>query len=298
MPDGRSVNEVNGMERSVKVKVNLRNVHETLLLPLWGRAEEAKMKDPVLKDRAAAELVGRIDYDFSKFHSQLKQFQILALAIRAREFDSMIRDFIQRHPRATIVNIGAGLDTTYNRVDNGKIRWYDLDVPQVIRLRSELMSCGCEETVIPKSMFDESFFDDIREPQDGILFLVGGVLMYFEEEKVREFFSMIGRRYPGCEIVFDSIAPAGIRIASRMVKKAGIDGAEMKWGVRRASELEGWHIGLKLLESYPLGYKTKIYPSWGMFSGTLMRLNNVLSWINMNHMKLEPEETESRLGTL
>lgn len=275
------------MESSVKVKVDLRDVHETLLLPLWGRAEEAKMKEPVLKDRRAEELVSRLDYDFSKFQSQLRQFQILVLAIRAREFDSIIRDFIQQHPRATVVNIGAGLDTTFNRVNNGRIRWYDLDVPEVIRLRGELMPESREE-VIPKSMFDESFLNDIRLPQDGILFLAGGVLMYFEEQKVREFLTMIGRRFPGGEIVFDSIAPAGIRLASRMVKRSGIDGAQMKWGIRDISALERWGIGLKLLESYPVGYKTKIFPSWGIISRTLMRLNNRLSWISVNHIRAEP----------
>ena len=132
------------MESSMKIRVDLRDVHETLLLPLWGRAEEAKMKEPVLKDRRAEELVSRLDYDFSKFRSQLRQFQILALAIRAREFDSIIRDFIQQHPYATVVNIGAGLDTTFSRVNNGRIRWYDLDVPQVIHLRGELIVARVE----------------------------------------------------------------------------------------------------------------------------------------------------------
>ncbi len=288
--------EVNGMESSMKIRVDLRDVHETLLLPLWGRAEEAKMKEPVLKDRRAAELVSRLDYDFSKFRSQLRQFQILALAIRAREFDSIVRDFIQQHPHATVVNIGAGLDTTFYRVNNGRIRWYDLDVPEVIRLRGELMPESREEAVIPKSMFDASFLDDIAQPPDGILFLAGGVLMYFEERKVREFLAMIGRRFPGAEIVFDSVAPAGIHMASRMVKRSGIEDAEMKWSVRSTAELEHWGVGLKLLESYPIGYKTKIFPSWGILSRVLMHLNNRLAWINVNHMVHQDANT-GRIGS-
>lgn len=273
------------MESMAKIKIDLQNVNETLLLPLWGRAEEAKMKNPVLKDRRAEELVDRIDYDFTKFHSQVRRFQILTLAIRAREFDSIARDFIQQHPCASIVNIGAGLDTTFLRVNNGKIKWYDLDVPQVIRLRGELIPESRETNCIPKSMFDESFLDDIRQPEDGILFLVGGVLMYFDEKKVRRFFTMIGRRFPDAQIAFDTIAPGGIRLASRMVQKSGIDGAEMKWGIQRTQQLESWGIGLKLIESYPICFKTRIYPSWGAAIGLMMRLNDIFSLVNMNRME-------------
>jgi len=278
-------NEVSGMESSLKVKINLQNVHETLLLPLWGRAEESKMKDSVLKDRKAVELIDRIDYDFSKFHSQVKRFQILTLAIRAREFDSIIRDFIQRHPRGTIVNIGAGLDTTFYRVSNGEISWYDLDVPEVIRLRSALLPDNRGIEYISKSMFDESFLDDVCLPQDGILFLVGGVLMYFDEEKVKEFFAMLFRHFPNGEIIFDTIAPSGIRMTSQMVQKSGIHGAGMKWGIRNTRKLEDWGIGLRLVERYPICFKTRIFPSWGFIIGLLMRLNNVLSVININHME-------------
>ena len=271
----------------VKIRVDLRNVHETLLLPLWGRAEETKMRDPVLRDRKAVEMVGRLDYDFSSFRSGMKRFTILCLAIRAKEFDSLIRDFIQEHPRATIVNIGAGLDTTFYRVDNGQIRWYDLDVPEVIRLRGELLpeSTGTGPVRIPKSMFDESFLDDIEPPQDGILFLAGGVLMYFEEEKVRSFLAMLSRRFPGGELVFDAIAPAGLRFSSDMVKKSGIAGAGMKWGLRGARDMERWGLGIRQLESYPLCFRTKIFSSWGLPCGLLLRLNNLLRVITINRVR-------------
>ena len=281
------------MASSEKIKVDLRSVNETLLLPLWGRAEESKMKDTVLKDRRAAELVSRIDYDFTRFQPEIRRFQILTLAIRAREFDFIVRDFIQQHPYATIVNIGAGLDTTFSRVSNGKIKWYDLDIPQVIHLRGELLPESREANAIPKSMFDESFLNDIETPRDGILFLAGGVLMYFEEEKVRTFFGMLSGRFPGAEIVFDTIAPSGIRLASRMVRKCGIRQAEMKWGVRDVGRLENWGFPLQLLESYPVCFKTRIYPSWGVSIGLIMRLNNRLRIININHMKLSFPETEN-----
>ena len=268
-----------------KIEFKLQNIHETLLLPLWGRAEAAIMKDPILNDRKAIELINQIDYDFSKFRLQIRKFEILTLAIRAKELDAMIQKFISTHPDATIVNIGAGLDTTFYRVNNSRIKWYDLDVSQVITLRKALLP-QCEQLKsIPKSMFDKSFLDDIEQPKDGILFFVSGVLIYFDEEKVRDFFKMLSSRFPGGEIAFDTMTPLGINIADRTVKKSGIHGADMKWGISNVKRIEQWNLGLKLLECYPIYSKTAIPRSWGATAGFLMRFSDTFSMINMNHMK-------------
>lgn len=269
-----------------KIRVDLNNVHETLLLPLWGRAQAAHMRYPVLKDRRAVRLIEQLDYDFSGFRAGLGSWQILLFALRAKEFDAIVRDFIAEHPAATIVNIGAGLDTTFCRVDNGKIRWYDLDVPEVIRLRDKLLPQEGKARSIAKSMFDESFLNDIEAPQDEILFLLGGVLMYFDEEKVRSFLKMLSSRFPGAEAVFDSVSPLGRRVANRMVEKSGIQGAPMKWGIRNAREMERWGAGFRLLERYPIALKTRIFLSWGVSAWLLMRLNNLLSLVSINRFRL------------
>jgi len=268
-----------------KVKINLQNVHETLLLPLWGRAEAAAMKNPVLYDGKAKELINQIDYDYSKFHSQIHRFEVLTLAIRAKELDSIIQQFIHSHPAATIVNIGAGLDTTFYRVNNGQIHWYDLDVDEVITLRKRLLPQHPQMQSIAKSMFDEGFLDDIANPKDGILFFVSGVLIYFEETKVRQFFKMIASRFPGGEIAFDTMTPFGIDIASKTVKKSGIQGADMKWGISNAKRMEDWGLGCKLLEQYPIYSKTTISPSWGVSTKFLMKFSDLFSMVNMNHMQ-------------
>lgn len=269
-----------------KTPVNLNNVHETLLLPLWGRAQAARMPYPVLKDRRAMRLVEQLDYDFSTFRACLGSYQILLFALRAKEFDAIVRDFIAEHPGATVVNIGAGLDTTFCRVDNGRIRWYDLDVPEVIRLRNELLPEEEKQRTIAKSMFDESFLDDIEAPQDGILFLLGGVLMYFEEEKVRSFLGMVASRFPGAEVVFDSVSPLGLLAANRMVKRSGIKGAPMKWSLRDAKRLEAWDIGLRLMERYPIAMKTRVFLSWGFSAWMMAKLNNLLSLVSVNRFRL------------
>lgn len=268
-----------------KTPVDLNNVHETLLLPLWGRAQAARMPYPVLKDRRAMRLVEQLDYDFSTFQTCLGSYQILLFGLRAKEFDAIVRDFIGEHPGATIVNIGAGLDTTFCRVDNGRIRWYDLDVPEVIRLRNELLPEEEKQRSIAKSMFDKSFLDDIEAPQDGILFLLGGVLMYFEEKRVRSFLGMLASRFPGAEVVFDSVSPLGSLAANRMVRRSGIKGAPMKWSLRNARKLEEWNLGFRLLERYPIAKKTRVFLSWGLSAWLMAKLNNLFSLVSINRFR-------------
>ena len=62
-----------------------------------------------------------------------------------------------------IINIGAGFDTTFNRIDNGKVRWINIDLPDVILLRKKLIPEKKHEALIGKSVFDFSWLSEISE---------------------------------------------------------------------------------------------------------------------------------------
>jgi O-methyltransferase involved in polyketide biosynthesis len=53
------------------MKIELKNISETLLLGLWSRAKISKEYSSVLNDTKAIELVEKIDYDFSKIDKAL-----------------------------------------------------------------------------------------------------------------------------------------------------------------------------------------------------------------------------------
>ena len=114
------------------ISITRGSVQETLMLPLWGRAFKTKRDKPRLIDEKAVEIVNRVDYDFSTIEQTQSQHGWVA---RSLHTDKLARAFIERHPRATIVNLGCGMDTTFSRVDNGKITFYELDFPDVIALR-------------------------------------------------------------------------------------------------------------------------------------------------------------------
>jgi O-methyltransferase involved in polyketide biosynthesis len=128
----------------------------------------------------------------------------LLLALKAKQFDDKIKAYIAQHPRASVVNIGAGLDTTFYRVDNGLIHWYDLDLPAVIELRKQLIPDTDRTMCIAKSLLDPSWCKGIKNVEDGVFITAGGVLPLIQREHVEQFFSLLADNLPGSEIVFDA----------------------------------------------------------------------------------------------
>jgi len=104
------------------------------------------------------------------------------------------------------VNIGAGLDTTFYRVDNGLLHWYDLDLPAVIGVRRQLLPEPDWVTYIAKSPLDPSWCKDIKHTADEIFMIAGGVLPWFNELEVKRFFSMLADNFPRGEIAFDAVS--------------------------------------------------------------------------------------------
>ena len=201
-----------------KVKVRLGGVSETLMFPLWGRAQLSKEYSSLFYDAKAVELVEKIDYDFSAsdlpfggsmFNTPLKDnllpmFSLVALM--GKQFDDKIKAYITEHPHASVVNIGAGLDATFYRVDNGLIHWYDLDLPAVIDIRKQLLPEPDRVTCIAKSLFDPSWCKDVKYTDDGVFMFAGEVLQFFEETQVRQFFSMLADNFSDGEIVFTAMS--------------------------------------------------------------------------------------------
>ncbi len=125
---------------------DLTGISETLLITLYIRALESERPDALLEDEQAVALFNKIGddglYDFGRITSlHLSEENKLVIILRNREFDRYARDFLARHPDAVVVHIRCGLDTRFERVAerNGRMEWYDLDIPEVIDLRCKLI---------------------------------------------------------------------------------------------------------------------------------------------------------------
>lgn len=236
------------------MEIDLKDVQKTLLLPLWGRAKLTKMGNPILSDPKAVEIVERMsECDFESIQKIFTDFFNVGWITRARMFDDTIRKFLSQQPDAVVVNLGAGLDTTFYRVDNGTLRWYDLDLPDVIEARKKIIPESDRSKCIAKSLFDPAWPGEIPSAGGNILFLAGGVLYYFTEPEVREFFKLLADRFPGGEIVLDTVTEYSMPFVNNGLKATGHDeSAFLKWGINDAKTMSQWDPRIEVLEEYPL----------------------------------------------
>ena len=243
-------------------EINLGSVQETMLLPLWGRAVETMKPKPLLVDNKAVEIINSIPYDFSTISNNIRKLTRVSWIARSIFFDKKISEFIKAYPVATIVNVGCGLDTTFDRIDNGIINWIDLDLPDAIELRKKYFQESDRRRFISKSVFDTTWYDDIQN-KDKVMLLIAGVLYYFDEAEVKKLFNEIHTYLPAVEIIFDHASKLGIKLSNeQVIKRGGMnESAYLKWGIDDIYEIENWYSFIKVKSNMTM-YKEhkKNYP--------------------------------------
>lgn len=233
---------------------SLSGVAETLLFPLWVRALESKRPDALLVDDKAVAFVAQREADLARIKNvRMDEEDRVTLVLRNREFDRHAKTFLARHPCAVVVHIGCGLDSRFERVDDGQVDWYDLDLPDVISLRRELLGDEAGRYhLLATSVFDLAWIDtvSVHRPRP-FLFMAEGVFMYCEEREVRALVRTLRERFPGSELVFDAFPPFMVRANNLRLRmsRSPID-ARYKWGLRRGRDLEEWSEGVRLLEEW------------------------------------------------
>jgi O-methyltransferase involved in polyketide biosynthesis len=231
---------------------SLGGVAETLFLPLYIRAMESQRPDALIKDDQAVALTRQMDYDPAWIKKMMvDEDDKVTLVLRNLEFDRYARGFLARCPEAVVVHVGCGLDSRFDRVDNGKVEWYDLDLPQVIELRRELIGGeGSRYHFLAYSAFDSAWLGTVSVHRERpVLFLAEGVLMYFEQDEVKSLVLMLREHFPGAELVFDAFSPYLVRMNNLRIGRTKI-GARYQWGLKRGKDLEDWSDGITLLDEW------------------------------------------------
>lgn len=251
----------------MKYKIEKDTVQETLIIPLYGRKMCSELFPRLFYDETAVRLIDEVDYDFSalaeKSKSIMHRFAFLEVAMRQNDLAFEVRDYLKTHPNAAVVNLGCGLDNTGRVCDNGTCRLYNVDFPDVIAVREQLLPAGEREKNVPGDLNDTAWFREI-DASGGAVFFASGVFYYFLTEQVRTLVRNMVDVFPDGVLVFD----AANQTAVKMIAKTWLKGAKIKdvgayFAVSDAEkELTLWDSRLRVSSrGYMLGYHDLKDPS-------------------------------------
>jgi O-methyltransferase involved in polyketide biosynthesis len=191
----------------------LTGVSETALLTLQVRANEARRPDAIIDDPMAIRLVDSIDFDFAKFGFSRRQ----DMAVRALTYDRETRRYLLDHPKATVVALAEGLQTSFYRLDAGDVGhefdWLTVDLPPMIDLRRKLLPGSDRIRMRAQSALDFSWMEDV-DTSDGVFVTAEGLLMYLQPDEAMSLIIECAKRFPGGRMMFD-LPPSGFAWLSR-----------------------------------------------------------------------------------
>lgn len=177
----------------MKEKVNVTGVPETMVQTLYARAKETKKQNAKIKDEIAVELVEKLDYDFSiADKDNAMNYGVIARTI---VLDRMVEQYLEKNANTIVINIACGLDTRCYRMKGKYLHWYNIDLPETMKIRRQFLPETGPIYQIAKSAMDDSYIDDIDYHGKNILVIIEGLTMYLYEKDIRKMFSIIDKSF-------------------------------------------------------------------------------------------------------
>lgn len=277
---------------SKKIRIEKNSVQETLIVPLYGRKMCAEKFPELYFDKSAKELCDKLDYDFSELELKKDKFsyEFGALEAAMRQLDIMweIKDYLKKYPNATIVNLGCGLDQTGKSCDNGSCKIVNIDFPEVIEIRENLIDLTDRELNIACDLTDYSWMDNLNG-SEGVVFFAAGVFHYIKKDKVKEMVLKLAKRFPGGRLIFDTVGKFGLKLMLSMtLKNMKIKDVEGFFCANNPAEDLKWSESIDLMSKpYMLGY-------YDMRSPRITKGHRILAKIGDKYLKMAINKMDFR----
>lgn len=226
------------------------NVSETLLIPLYMRAQESKEENPIIVDTKSVELLSKVDYDFSKFSADERCQRYISL--RTKYFDEAVRKFVDKYDDAVVVLIACGLDPRVERISIEKeYQVYELDLPDVINLRKKFLPESSNNRYIAGSITNDKWIQTIKasHPYGHFLFILEGISMYLTEEEMKNVFKNIDDNFDHAEVHVERMNKFFSK-RTYLQKSVNNTNATFNWGCDNPKEIEQWCESFKLKDEY------------------------------------------------
>jgi methyltransferase (TIGR00027 family) len=249
------------------LNIEMSDVAATSLLTLYCHALENQSENPLLDDPKAVKIADKLNRILSESpkklfkkiaRGKLDKRLIVYVCMRARRYDQYVRDFLRHSPDGVIVNIGCGFDTRFFRVDNERMDFYDLDLPEVINVKKNFVEENDRYHFMASSALNHEWMDRLL-PHHGrsLLFMAEGVFMYLHGDQVKSLVLKLQSQFPGSELVCEVVNSRWLKPPLRSMVNfkfqrqlhLGKDAA-FNFGIRNAREMEQWNSGIELLDEW------------------------------------------------
>ncbi|MDR2442618.1 MAG: class I SAM-dependent methyltransferase [Deltaproteobacteria bacterium] len=212
----------------------LEGVADTLFIPLVSRIYVSNRFPDYFYDQMALSLESEIESENIKKNTS--EYLHMASVARYYHLDSWTRKFLASYEKCNVINLGAGLETAYFRLNNKRDLFYEVDTSEVIENRRKVLGECENEFLIASDIFSLEWVKLIDTTLPS-LFIVSGVFQYYQEPKILEFIRALKEAFPNGELIFDATNEKGLKFANKYVKKTGNTSAPMYFFVNDASLL-------------------------------------------------------------
>jgi O-methyltransferase involved in polyketide biosynthesis len=218
----------------------------SLWLTLCGRALDNRRLHPLLGDEMADEIVRKVDYDYKKLH--IPSSSAIYIAHRAKKLDEIARRFIARHPDAVGLDLGAGLDSRALRISPPPTAdWYDIDFPEVIDARRDLLPDRATPHGIGADLTDPTWLDSLPTDRPAVI-VADGLIAFLSEEEMISLVSRLISHFPSGEIAFNGYSTFAVWAQKHLPAAESIKGVTKFPGFNDPRHPERWHPKLKLAQ--------------------------------------------------
>ena len=176
----------------------MKPVSKTAYYCCGVRMQDAESAHPLIGDKYAKTLLGK---EGAAYWEEFKQFTTPNAGNTARHYliDSWVKKELNDNPDATIILIGAGLDSRAYRFTAG--RWIEIDEPAIISYKNNILplsECNNELQRIPIEFEKEKLADKLQAYTNRpfVIFIIEGVLMYLSNEQKNQMLSVVTRLFP------------------------------------------------------------------------------------------------------
>lgn len=242
------------------------DIAATSLITLYCHAIESRSGNPILVDPKSVEIAAELDKTLSRSEQPLAKALVagtldknlvIHIAIRAKKYDTYVREFRDRNPDGVVVNIGCGFDSRFLRTDNGHVTFYDLDLPEIIAIKKDFFAESGRYRFIASSVLDYGWMEQVRRQEGPFLFMAEGVFMYLDGDDVRSLVLELKKIFPGSELVCEVenafwLGPLTKKMVAYKLQHQFFLGkdAVFRSGIHDGREMEQWGSGIRFLDEW------------------------------------------------